>query len=212
MLAPTWVWGNSVLSRIVSSLRQDHPKYTAVLVVALVAVGWVYQDFHNKVHTEELVSKSLLGQSAWLVHRDAAKFSQGPKRTGPKSPNVLPQERQAYEPPESKIIITPKDPQKTLDQVINVKIIDTWGFTLEPGLDLEGIGPGVGLDFKFFYVGKVGAEVGFEKYFGYFDSFSPTVGLSYRLDRYRMLANTEIKLDYAPVGKIPVSGGIRINF
>lgn len=202
------------VNEAVASLKAHWRKYGIIAIAALFALVGVFKRVSRMVHTQDLVSQSILRYAGWDVSKDrqsaGARKKKGGKtpRNGAVSGNVA----QPYLPPEATIELTPVDPQKQLSDVVNIKVRNTWGFTREPGLDLSAAPLGIGLDFKWFYAYKFGTEVGVEEYFYPVRSFSPTLGLSYRLDRFAMLRNTELKLSYAPLSVLQASAGIRVNF
>lgn len=123
-----------------------------------------------------------------------------------------------YVPPEGKITITPKDPTKTIDEVINVKV-DWYGRTFHPGLRMGLLPLSPGIDFKLYFIGRLGFELGvgttLVRQFDQspsFDGLSPTVGMSYRLDRVSWLQNSEVAFVYQPLLRVPYSIGLRWNF
>lgn len=201
------------VNNVIASLKQDYHKYAAVLLAGLLALVLVYKNFSAKVRTQELVSESVLHLAAGNVHITPGANGEDKTlgRLGDKDKDSVP-ERAPYIPPEATVIITPKDKTQKLTDIVNISIQDKFGFSLEPGLDVALAPAGIGLDFKLLYAWKFGAEVGFDEYVYPVDAFSPTLGLSYRLDRYSMLKNTELKLSYAPLLRIPLSFGIRVNF
>lgn len=205
------------------SIANDVHKYFLVALAVIVAIGLVYKDFSGRVHRQELESESLLYLTPRNVHSAPLGLGRNNtmgtivlQRNGPGTPKVetpsASEERPPYIPPEAEIIVTPKDPTKTLSDVVNVKIEDRYGFTLEPGLTGNLLPLGIGLDLKWAYYEKIGTEVGMVESFGSLGSISPSFSLSYRLDSFRLLANTEVEISYLPLAKIPVSTGIRINF
>lgn len=203
-------WGNKVYG----TFRADVKKYSIVFLATLVAIAVVYKDFSYRVRKEELVSKSILhlaGGNVSLVNKGVGLRE---RETDNKGSELVRKdnERQSYIAPEAKITITPKDPKEKLSNVVNVKVTGNYGFTLEPGLSMDVAPLGLGLDLKWFYYQKLGTEVGIDKYLVLNKRISPTVSLSYRLDQFKYLKNTEAKLSYSPLGDFPLSLGIRVNF
>jgi hypothetical protein len=198
-----------------SNIYQHRHKYLAVALATVIAIGVVYQDFNRRVATQELASESILHLTPRnvFVHGGLA---------GNNKITSLANERDAaskygdieqpYIPPEAEVIITPKIPDENLSDVVDIKIAKTYGFTLEPGLGLYAIIPGIGLDLKVLYYEKFGIELGGAKFFGTLGAYTPTASISYRLDAFRMLRNSELQLSYCPMGKIPASVGLRVNF
>lgn len=200
-------------NKVHSNLKDNWRSYGIVAIVSVVALRTVWLDFDRKVHWLDLYSESILRLAAGNVPLpgngalpDVRKDTEHDDKPNPVA---------RYIPPEAKVIITPKDTTKKLDDLINVKITNTWGFTRQPGLDISFLPLGVGLDFKWFYAYKLGTEVGTRANLnssGRIDSVVPTLGLSYRLDRYKAFSNTELKLTYSPIGVIPIGVGIRVGF
>lgn len=203
-------WG----SKIYGTIRKDDSKYATVAMATVIAILVVYKDFAHRVHTEELVSKSILHLAAGNVSLVNKGVGIRERETDSKGSELArnDNERQSYLAPEAKVTITPKDPKEKLSDVVNIKVTGNYGFTLEPGLSMDVAPLGIGLDLKWFYYSKLGTEVGVDKYLVLNKKVSPTVSLSYRLDQFKCLKNTEAKLSYAPLGDFPLSVGIRINF
>ena len=209
---------NQILGRAsdaLASLKQHRYKYSAVGLAFVLALLYSYKAIRHAVHVQDLISKSVLH----LAPRNVYRLPNGdgehgavdlPSDGGDDSDTVS--ERQPYVPPEATVVITPKNPEQKLSNIVNVTVIGNYGFTMEPGLDISLVTPGIGIDLKWFYFKKIGTEVGIERYFGPYNQFSPTVGLSYRLDRFRLLKNTELKFNYAPLLLFPISAGIRVGF
>lgn len=117
-----------------------------------------------------------------------------------------------YVPSEGSIEIKPKDPDKELEDVIEVKV-KWYGLTFKPGFQIGLLDTSFGLDFKLAYMNRLGLNTGlliFPRGAGA-ASLSPTAGFSYRLDRFRFIDNTEVMCVYSPLFLIPVNCGLRIN-
>lgn len=209
MVNLTWVWVN----KLALSLRVDYRKYAVVFLATLIALIVVCKDFAHRVHTQELVSESILHLAAGNVYPSKKGFGSGTNaELRPGGGQSIPSDiRQNYIPPEATVIVTPKDPTKNLSDVVNVRIVDIWGIAVEPGLEGYIAPLGLGAGIKYFYYKKVGLTMGLDKFVSPVNFFSPSLGVSYRLDRYRILSNTELQLSYLPIGKIPVAFGIRID-
>lgn len=115
-----------------------------------------------------------------------------------------------YVPPEGRIIITPKDPKKKLEDVINIKY-DTVGWTFRPGIAAGVLPPLLGLDFKYAFANRLGLNAGLGYRFDYpYKGWSPFAGITYRLDN-DWLHNTEA---FAGILLLPRNTGlvgIRVN-
>lgn len=84
--------------------------------------------------------------------------------------------------------------------------------TFQPGIEFVVAPLAVGIDAKMFYWNRLGLTVGL-LYQRYSASYvTPVTGLSYRLDAYHYLKNTELVFLYAPMGPWPLNMGVRINF
>lgn len=116
-----------------------------------------------------------------------------------------------YIPPEGTTTITPKDPTKKIEDVVDIKY-KTWGRTSDIGLQLGLIGGySIGLDYKFFYVGRFGANIGLLGGKNITTYVTPDLTISYHLDRISWIHNTELWAGYAPTSIIPYQMGVRIN-
>ena len=123
-----------------------------------------------------------------------------------------------YVPPEGSIEIKPKDPTKTIDDVIEVKV-KWFGKTFHPGARIGLLPISPGIDAKVYFIGRLGVELGvgtmvvrnFDNSL-FFDGISPTVGISYRLDKIKWLQNSETVIVYQPLLRVPTSLGLRWNF
>lgn len=122
-------------------------------------------------------------------------------------PNV-PKARTPYVPPEGHITITPKDPEKTLEEVVNVVIKDR-GITFTPGVHYA-VPDRLGADIKLAYRGRLGLGAGANVRLGSFADARILGYASYRLDRIRFVQNTEAFVGYT--NKKEVQVGLRINF
>jgi hypothetical protein len=105
---------------------------------------------------------------------------------------IVPTDKIVYVPPEGKVIITPKNPTKKLDDLVTIRY-DRYGFTFEPGMQFTILPLGGGLDVKLAFINRLGLGVGVN-YFsrGNGDYYiSPTANVTYRLDFIRFVKNTE---------------------
>lgn len=115
-----------------------------------------------------------------------------------------------YIPPEGKVIITPKDPTKSINDVIKIHY-QRYGFTFEPGIQTVLFAePNLGFDVKVIYARRFGLNVGFVAGRNLSVLVSPTVSMSYRLDQIH-LPNTEAFIGYVPLDKFTIQTGFRIN-
>lgn len=115
-----------------------------------------------------------------------------------------------YVPPEGSVEIKPKDPGKKLEDVVEVKV-KWYGLTFKPGFQTGFVTMGLGLDFKLAYVNRFGFNIGALLQPKGMVGVSPSLGLSYRLDRIKFIDNTEVMCAYTPLSPIPVNCGLRIN-
>lgn len=101
--------------------------------------------------------------------------------------------KNVYVPTEGYVTITPKDPTKRLEDVVNISY-KTSGTTLGLGLETSVLPRGFGVDAKFLFASRWGVGLGLN----YFNSerdgdfFSPTGHISYRLDQIKYIHNTEL--------------------
>lgn len=115
-----------------------------------------------------------------------------------------------YIPPEGNITITPKDPTKSIDDLVKIHYQEI-GWTFEPGLELSGnLYYSYGVDAKLFYAYRFGLGAGLVGGSNVTTLLSPDIFVSYRLDQIH-LRNTEAIVTYVPAAKIPFGLGVRIN-
>lgn len=196
-----------MLTQILQSLKDHWRKYAFLVLVLLAVLSYAYRAVSRAVHFAELYGESILRLSPGNV----STINHTSGNTVPNKPtNQSTNSIQTYVPPEGQVIITPKDPTKTLDQVINTNY-KTWGFCKEFGLALDVAPLGIGLDMKFFFIKRFGAVIGIDHSEFPMRSTTPTLGVSYRLDRISFLHNTELVVKYAPLSAFPLWGGVRIN-
>lgn len=133
------------------------------------------------------------------------------KNSSPARPDSSNGTTRHYVPPEGETEITPKDPSKSIDEIVTIKY-KTWGFTNDIGFQLGLVGGySVGLDYKFFYLGRFGANIGVLGGKNITTYVTPDLTLSYHLDRISWIHNTELFVGYAPTARIPYQMGLRIN-
>ena len=118
-----------------------------------------------------------------------------------------PGESPIYIPPEGGVVITPKDPTKTLGDVVDIQV-NRMGLIHELGV-FASYPKGIGLDMKWFYIERFGLEVGAR--IDNHKTVSPTFGGSYRLDRSSWLKNTEFACGWAPINYFSTWCGLRLN-
>lgn len=123
-------------------------------------------------------------------------------------------EKIIYVPQEGRVVIEPKEKNKQLEDVVNIKIKNK-GLNFSPGLQLIGPKSRIGIDFKLVYWNRWGIVGGitfpFLKIAFPESVIAPTVGVSYRLDRLKYIKNTELSCGYIYLTLIPVYCGFRIN-
>lgn len=198
------------LTDLTNSLKDHGRKYGIIGLVMVVSLGSCYHRASKEANRSSLINQSLLALSPRNV--------QGPllmvHETSPQvasSRNLGSEAKQPYIPEEGKVIITPKDPTKKISDVINIKV-QKMGFCFKPGLKLNLLPYGIGLDIKFAYAYRFGATVGMS-YLRFLETerISPTIGVTYHpWDNF--FKNTDLFIDYTPVGPAPVAGGLRISF
>jgi hypothetical protein len=117
-----------------------------------------------------------------------------------------------YVPPEGRVEVRPKDPTKTLDELVEIKI-KWYGLTLKPGMAWGLLPSAFGMDLKLAYLGRIGAEFGISKQGSIYDLYglTPRLSLSYRLDRIKFIQNTELYVGWTPLGRYPAEVGLRWN-
>lgn len=202
----------AMLTQTIQSLKEHWRKYAFLVLVFLAILVYAYRVVSRAAHFAELYGESILRLSPGNVHLPQSGFE---TTTTEKILHSSPLEgvlgRRSYNPPESKIIITSKDPTKTLDQVVNVSY-KTWGFTLEPGIQASIVPLGFGLDCKLIYINRWSGIVGMEYMkLANIHAITPTLTLSYHLGT-NYFKNTELILGYSPLGPLPAYLGVRINF
>lgn len=199
---------NSVLA----SLKEHGGKYATIALVAALALVWSYRRIRKEVDRNYLIGSSLLHLSPRNVRLPGPLAGPAGSQGATSLPGTAPiPASQPYVPPEGSVTITPRDPSKTLDEVVTVKY-KTWGLTLEPGLDFAAAPFGMGLDVKWLYYKKFGIETGALYFADPFNKYSASLSASYRLDYYSLLKNTEFVVGYASNSPILGWVGIRINF
>lgn len=112
------------------------------------------------------------------------------------SKRLLPQNRPPYVPPEGTVTIKPKDPTKTLDEVIDIRV-KYFGLCFKPGIQAT-FPLGVGLDAKLAFYRRYGAGAVFllskeprevnaalfaSRHIGNFDNIEAVVGLKFTGNR-----------------------------
>lgn len=207
-------------SRLWEEFKNGLEKFLSLAIAVALILAWSIHRLGRAVIQQDYQTQALLRSSRRIVAPAGnVRVDNGGGRGqsisgGPVQPRIAPPEggSTTYLPPEARVTVEPKDPAKTIGDVVKVTVTGTWGFTAEPGLDLSAAPLGAGLDLKLFYVRKLGAEIGAVYFADPVQRFSPSIGLSYRLDGYRLLKNTEAVVAYAP--NSPVLGwvGIRVNF
>lgn len=204
-------------TEILQNLKEHWRKYVFLSFFIIFVLRFTFITISNTVHRAILISESILHLSPRAVTNNNPILIPGGaellrEKAIPKGLDVGPNKNPKYVPPEGNITITPKDPTKTLDELVNIKYKE-WGLT--HGLGLEGsIAPlGIGLDIKLVYFYRLGGNIGIN-YFRSFDNrdfITPTIGLSYHLDRVPLLIHSEILLGYSPLGLLPAYLALRLS-
>jgi len=120
--------------------------------------------------------------------------------------------KKIYVPSEGSVEIKPKDKNKKLNDVISIKIKNK-GFTRKFGIQVDFINNAYGLDMKGFFWNRLGLNGGFTYAVkGPGLALSPTAGLSYKLDRFSFIDNTEAQCTYSPLHIVGVGCGLRVNW
>lgn len=115
-------------------------------------------------------------------------------------------------PSEGGVVITPKDKTKKLEDVVDITVHKS-GMTRRIGLQTAIAPFGFGVDYKVYFFGRLGLNVGGMHYPSRF-TFTPTVSVSYKLDRLKIFQNTEVMVGYQPLPTSRISNwmaGLRIN-
>ena len=184
---------------------KEHPYKFGLLFVycASILFGTLHY-FDKLIRRNNLINESLL---SWSHHLVAVRVL--PKLTEKLKGIAKAKLDFTYVPPEGKIVIKPKDPSKKLEDLVEVNY-KWYGLSFRPGLQLAIIPMGLGLDAKLIFVNRFGLNAG-----GIFliqsRTITPTLGLSYRLDKIKFIYNTEFQCSYIPIGLIPVACGVRVN-
>lgn len=156
------------------------------------------QKFYNeyKLLVRELNGARLeLSRSGRVVYRDKIK------------------EKIVYVPSEGKATIQPKDPNKKLEDVVDIKITK-FGLTKRVGFQADVLNRGYGPDFKFLYFGRFGLSGGGLFYPSNNPLFATNLSLSYKLDRLWLFDNTEAFIGWRFLisqRNGPLVLGLRIN-
>jgi hypothetical protein len=168
--------------------------------------GWSLRTKHPPKTDETIVEKIVYKTRLVKVPKIVTKF-----KTITKEKVVI---KEVYVPPEGHVEIIPKDPEKDISDLIEVKR-KWWGLTFKLG---GFAGPvlnpnaqrklGFAVDSKLLYVNRFGLELGV----GRFQRWTPTLGLSYRLDRFKFIDNLELVGAYLPLDVVPATIGLRSNF
>lgn len=126
--------------------------------------------------------------------------------------NTKSKTNELYVPPEGSITIRPKDKNKSLADVVEIKR-KWYGLTLEPGLEIGVINGSFGVDVKLAYINRLGLITAVSVDQLTTKTVSPAIGVSYRLDGLSRgwLRNTEGLIEYKPLSRIPIEIGVRIN-
>ena len=165
----------------------------AILFIGFISGFYIAWKFRPKITGYHKAIKPITVLKTRILYRTRTKY------------------KTVYVPPEGYVKIKPKDPEKTLEDVVEVKI-KWYGLTLKPGLQFGMLNIGYGLDFKLAYINRFGLNTGFliipnrQTH-----TITPSLGLSYRLDRLPLISNTEAQCAYTPLSLIPINCGLRIS-
>lgn len=118
---------------------------------------------------------------------------------------VIDKHKLIYVPSEGGIQIKTKG-GKRLEEVAEVRVKNI-GFVFRPGVQVS-IPVSYGIDSKVFFWNRLGLNLGFI----YTNPiFYPTVSISYKLDRLRILVNTEVFIGQQILNPLGLYVGLRIN-
>lgn len=213
-----WQTTLALANKVWEEFKNGILHFLALAVALSLILAWSLARIGRAVRQQDFAAQSLLRSSigAILPARNA-RLGPGGAAAGRVDghggeDSGGPHEDRTYLPPEARVVVTPKNPKDKLEDVVNIRISGSWGPAFEPGLDLVMLPLGVGLDAKVFYYGRLGLEVGGEKYFVLSKRTSPTVGVSYHLDWIPLMRNTELKISYAPLSDTAISAALRLSF
>lgn len=189
--------------------QQINLKLSALVVIFYVLLAFLIKDHINLAYENDRAQREIKGIRLEIANGEY-------NRTIVKTRTVsVPYEtiKEIYVPPEGKVIITPKDPNKKLEDVVNITVKRV-GFTLQPGMQLTMLPyVGGGLDVKLVFINRFGAGLGLN-YFHVSDNnyyISPTVNVTYRLDRIPYVRNSEALLGLAVYPTNRLYLGIRMG-
>lgn len=194
-----------MLNQTLQNLKQEVHKYAIIAMVVTIAIGSCHYRVSREVRRNVLIGESFL-------HLSPRNVSNAPTMLG--GTTLVP--GQTYIPPESKVVLVSKQPNSIFSpnrtETISFK---QWGFTHELGLEIEPFPVGVGLDFKWLYLSRLGSNIGFNLVRSPSGNnvtyTTPSLSLSYHLDRVPFLSSTEILLGYSPLGPLPAYLALRLT-
>lgn len=190
----------NMLLQTLQSLKEHRRKYAVVFLVGVIAFSWAVHKVETAARQAVLTGESLLHLSPRNVRNVPLLGLSGDKKA-------------PYIPPESKVTLVTKQPNSLLSsnrtETLSFK---EWGFTHEIGLEVNPFPVGFGLDFKWFYINRLGTGIGVN-YFLQANSryVTPTLNLSYHLDKIPFLTSTELVLGYSPLGPMPAYIALRLT-
>lgn len=214
----------AMVNKILGVLLDEIKHFTLFALAVALIILWSFNRLSRAVRQQDLSSQALL-RSTRRVSGPAGNFyfpanesrgyqntQNGSRPLSSRPDNSSPDETKTYFPPEARIIVRPKDKSKNINDLIDIEITKTWGLCLEPGLSLGLFPFNLGADVKFFYLKKFGLETGLSRDF-LMHRLSPEISLSYRLDSFNLLRNTELKFSYTASSQTNrvVNFGLRVN-
>lgn len=196
-------------SQMLQNLKEHWRKYVIFSIFIYFILNWSIHKLQDAANRATLTAESFLH----LTPRNVPRL---PSSKIGKVPNDLSslQKTLPYIPPESKVTEISSQPNSLLSPSRTKTIkFDEWGFTHEIGLELEPFPIGVGLDFKWFYISRLGTNLGLNLVQANSRNYvTPSLSLSYHLDRIPFLTSSEILLGYSPLGPLPAYLALRLTF
>lgn len=197
-----------VSTQTVNTETKKYGKLTCVSCIALIVSGFFLNRSCNRgQHSSSPSSTTINGGNRVEIKDQSGKLDSRTPRT---IPNRTSSRSTPYTPSEGTITLEPVDPNvKDINDIIRIHR-QVWGFTRELGIQTSFFQVSAGLDYKFFFVRRFGATVGIlgSNQFSLF--VSPTVAVTYKLDRLPAVHNLSLWVGFVPLSKYQYQAGLRL--